>query len=45
MNSGKVALALCLLSRKQLAQDHQLPLHPGEDLGYPGREAEPAGHH
>ena len=44
-NSGKVALAPCLLSRQQLAQDHQRPLLPGEDPDYPGREAGLAGHH
>ena len=45
MNSGEVVLPLCLLSRQQLAQDHQLPLPPGEDLCHRGREAGPAGHH
>lgn len=42
MNSGEVVLALCLLSRQQLAQDRRLPLQPGEDLCHRGREA---GHH
>ena len=38
MTRGKVALAPCLLSRRQLAQDHQQPPQPREDLDYPGRE-------
>ena len=44
-NSGKAALAPCLLSRQLLAQDHQQPLQQEEDPDYPGREVGLAGHH
>lgn len=43
MNSGEVALALCLLSRQQLAQAHQLHLQLGKSFAIQaGRPGQPA---